>query len=199
MISFKIFIFDFDDSFTFNIANRLLKMGLQSEVVVQKNHKRILDKILKIKDEKYCLILGPGPGHPNEYSLINSFLDRLLKKENILMFGICLGHQILMKKLGYKIAKKVPNHGISQNIFYKNKIVSVQQYNSLVVKYRKNSQNDGKILLYDGDIWGFESERLVSWQFHPESVGTTCPLLFFSSIPIFLYNSKDGNKKKNQN
>jgi len=194
----NIYILDFDDSFTFNITNRLYQMNLTAEIVPLEDHIKILKKISKIKDQKICLILGAGPGHPDHYDFLNEGLNELMQQQNVLLFGICLGHQILMKRLGFKIFKKRPLHGVPFVMRYKKQSVLVQQYNSLAVKYKRAPSIKGKILHQNGVLLGMESERLVSWQFHPESVGTSCPLMFFSSVPNFLYNSRDGSKTQNQ-
>jgi anthranilate/para-aminobenzoate synthase component II len=194
----NVYIFDFNDSFTFNIANRLNDLSLSHKVIKQKDHKSTLDKVLKIKRRKICLIFGPGPGHPDDYHEVADYLDRLMKQQNLLLWGICLGHQILMKQLGFNILRIKPNHGVPIKLKWHKKSILVQQYNSLAVKYNPAIELKGKILHYKGIVWGFEGPRVVSWQFHPESVGTSCPLKFFSSLPKFLYNSKDASKTSNQ-
>jgi anthranilate/para-aminobenzoate synthase component II len=194
----NIYIFDFNDSFTFNIANRLHQLKLSHQVIPRKDHRIYLEKIFKIKKKKICLILGPGPGHPSDYLDISHMLERLFLKKNLFILGICLGHQILMKQLGFKIFRIKPNHGVPVKLIWQKKSIIVQQYNSLAVKYDRSKMIEGTIMYHKRHIWGFVRMRLVSWQFHPESVGTSCPLKFFSSLSDFLYNSKDASKTSNQ-
>jgi len=51
----KIFIVDFDDSFTYNIASCLFHLGLQSEVI----HYKTLNDLDIDSNKKYVLIYGP--------------------------------------------------------------------------------------------------------------------------------------------
>lgn len=96
------------------------------------------------------------------------------------MMGICLGHQIISLINGLKIRSSIkPIHGNQVKIDFDNKNILVQRYNSLSV-YSSDISNE-EILV---NKW----ERGISFQFHPESIGTHNNRLFFSDLLSFIHN-----------
>lgn len=200
--NFDVFIVDFDDSFTFNIVNAVNKLKLKVCVVSHDKSKEFLEEFILFKnnnDRNQVLLLGPGPGHPNEYQHIFNSLKQILKLRSIFTVGVCLGHQIIGSLLGGEVMRSnFPKHGEKveieipcwPNIYPRvmwNKSTSVQRYNSLVVKFKYLSDN--VLFSFDnGEISQIVSTNIFSMQFHPESVGTSYPNLFFNPILKFLYN-----------
>ena len=194
-------ICDFNDSFTYNIYAeiKLLYPLIDIEVI---NFDKIPTRLkeLKFKLDKHVLVLGPGPGHPCEYREIFEDLDDLLQKPNIFLFGICLGHQIIAQLFGAEVKKsKWPVHG-QKVVFDKKKDFSlpgirfpleVQRYNSLAVQSSKKivelfKQKNIKSYIDRGEIIVTYGDHFITYQFHPESVGTTCPESYFRIIGEFL-------------
>lgn len=194
-----IYILDFNDSFTYNIYStlRAVKSDLVLEVILYSDIPLFLRKI-SATENKCGVIFGPGPGHPSEYSFVHSYLESLFKNSNIFVLGICLGHQIILEYLGLKIIRsKSPVHGqvadytLSKEMASKlncSEHISVQRYNSLAVEI-----DEEKMLQLNKNFHHFEreiiislGERLVTYQFHPESIGTTCPNKFFMRLVNFL-------------
>ena len=69
--------------------------------------------------------------------------------------------------------------------------ITVQKYNSLTVKLNKNDcealEEKGFYLYLDShELVMSRHKRLLTYQFHPESIGTTCPQLFFKPLLNFL-------------
>ncbi len=199
---FDVFIIDFDDSFTFNIVNAVNKLKLKTCVVSHEKSKKFLEEFISFKandDRKHVILLGPGPGHPNEYQDIFHSLKQIIKLSSVFTIGVCLGHQIIGSLLGGEVVRSnFPKHGEKEeikipcwpNIYPRemwNENISVQRYNSLVVKF--NYLIDGVLYSVDnGEVSQIVSSNIFSMQFHPESVGTSYPNLFFNSILKFLYN-----------
>jgi anthranilate/para-aminobenzoate synthase component II len=189
-------IIDYDDSFTFNIANQLKLLNVDSTVI----HYSKLPHLSLIHAKKIVLIHGPGPGHPDEYHEYFDLIQGYLNSPFILNVGICLGHQIFHTLWGHKISHaKKPVHGESYQIeiphwdmFDRNtwgKSFQVQRYNSLVVQSEsiiqaKESHHQHFVL--DGEITMSQFTNGFSYQFHPESIGTSCPSVFFYKIVQFL-------------
>lgn len=187
-------IIDFDDSFTFNIQNELYKLDVNAKVVHYK--KFCFNKNLS----KQVIIFGPGPGNPNDYQLIDGLISELLKNENILIVGICLGHQLLHSHFGFQIKKSTEAlHGETIQLTlpdwelfeprHRGVKVSVQRYNSLAVRSGKKLETlptDYKFLEIDNEIIMCSFKNGFSYQFHPESVGTSCPSVFFKKIKQYL-------------
>jgi anthranilate synthase component II len=200
--NFDVFIIDFDDSFTFNIVNSINKLKLKILVISHDKSEEFLEEFISFKttnNKHQVLLLGPGPGHPNEYQHIFNLLKQIINLPSIFIMGVCLGHQIIGSLLGGEVVRSsFPKHGEKVEIkvpswphIYPremwNKNTSVQRYNSLVVQFKYLS--DRVLCSVDnGEISQLISTNLFSMQFHPESVGTSYPNLFFNSILNFLYN-----------
>lgn len=200
----NIFILDFEDSFTYNIAATLENLGKKSLVVSLQDQVTFfewLDSIRSIKNHKpYIIIFGPGPGHPNDYLTSIIEIKKLLNVKNIFIMGICLGHQLIWKAKGHKIVSaKTKVHGkirvTSPSLFLELGLppnASYQRYNSLEIKIDTSLLLAADKLYYDKDsvLWSSFSNG-ISYQFHPESVGTSCPEIFFRPLLNFLYNEED--------
>ncbi len=174
-MSDKIIIVDFEDSFTFNIANVLYPYEKNVRVVEHELFfQSMLSEVLQSK-EKIAVILGPGPGHPDDYHRYYKGIESLRENTNCFVMGICLGHQILGKISGHQVLRsKTPMHGQAVDVVFKGSIVQVQRYNSLAVFI------DGR----ESDI--IEFKRGVSYQFHPESIGTHYNDIFFADLLAFI-------------
>lgn len=195
-------LFDFADSFTFNIASILHRLGISFQVISLKDAFCVLEQLALHKKRK-VIIFGPGPGTPQDYSFLFPAIRPLLKRPYYFHMGICLGHQLLATLRGYQIERcSHPCHGQREkfiippwpDIFprhYIDQKILVQRYNSLRVK-RDGPLEDKWPLT--GEIMACRFKGGVSFQFHPESVGTSCPYLFFNTITKFLYNKKDEQK-----
>lgn len=171
----KIYIIDFDDSFTYNIANVLYSKEPSIQVIHYKVFFKDVYLSLLNSKELHAVILGPGPGHPDDYQDVFEAVKLLLNCKRIYILGICLGHQILGMILGYAIKKSHEAiHGQQVEIEFKGQKFQVQRYNSLCV-YDQNKELP--IIKYPSGI---------SYQFHPESIGTTQKDIFFKDLINFL-------------
>lgn len=208
----NITIIDFDDSFTHNIQIELHRMGHTAHVFEHKNLDRLV-KDLSLSSSRQAVILGPGPGHPSDYSYCFDSIKSLLKLKNVYTMGICLGHQLIWKAFGHFVVEDRPVHG--QNFALKipkwrdvfetgqwGREVLVQRYNSLAVVINEKMPIPAKEVLYlnffdnndFNDVIGQRQmmmsygDGFISYQFHPESIGTNCRDLFFMPLQRFLYN-----------
>lgn len=177
----KIYIVDFDDSFTHNIACVLYTSGVAIEIV---NHndffKVFLKKYSTLKNT--AIILGPGPGHPIQFKKYFQKIKLLLNNPNIYLMGICLGHQLIACQFGYSIvSSENPLHGEKINLFWKGKTHLVQRYNSLAVKAKGIISE----ISYQNEVMILEYKNGRSFQFHPESVGTENSEYFFKDLLLF--------------
>lgn len=171
----KIIIIDFEDSFTYNIASVLFPYENSVKVIPHSLFFSGVDKQYLNSQLRHALILGPGPGHPEEHQKYFSQIEKFRNDENFYVMGICLGHQMLGlmdKKIVAKALEQI--HG--QTIFVEFDGVErpVQRYNSLAVYEDGNEVNIRRF------------ERGISYQFHPESVGTDSNPLFFKELLEFV-------------
>ncbi len=138
------------------------------------------------------IVLGPGPGHPDKYqSLYKSIRLAVLQQFQIL--GICLGHQIILRSFGFDIKKDEDAiHGFSVKIQlnqdWKNILqtsssnILVQRYNSLEILYKKHELIKTCLLYKKNRVYGMKFLNTLSYQFHPESIGTQHPYQFFKTL-----------------
>jgi anthranilate/para-aminobenzoate synthase component II len=200
----RIFILDFEDSFTYNIAASLNSLGRKSLVIPFEQHETFfkwLDQACLTRQKPtVAIIFGPGPGHPDDYSSSLNHIKKLMKKHEVFLMGICLGHQLIWKAKGHKIVTaKYKLHGKVKKcspLLFKDLTgtskLTYQRYNSLEVKVNLSDLEAEDKLYYDKTsvLWSSFSNG-VSYQFHPESVGTSCPEIFFRPLLNFLYNKVD--------
>jgi len=176
----QVWLLDFDDSFTYNIAAEFLRQNITCRIIHWKEWKK------PTSERPRLLVLGPGPGHPDEYGIEEHLV--LWWKTQVPIAGICLGHQFLARFLGLPVERSVrPSHGEAmswsvplawQRRYQLPKRVEVQRYNSLAVPARPLPR--GWSGWEEGGEWvALAHERALSYQFHPESVGTSCPEAFF--------------------
>jgi len=173
---------DFQDSFTYNVVQELEDIGIRVKVIPWQD-------FTSLESEK-LLVLGPGPGHPDEYAEIFEMILRWLEMgKNI--FGVCLGHQLIWKLKGMEIISSAhPMHGQSFLLPITNLVedwldlkgpLKVQRYNSLAVRFSGVYALD--LYSVEGDeLMLAKTKQIISYQFHPESLGTNCRKSFFMPI-----------------
>ena len=184
-----IHIIDFDDSFTLNIAAHLSALNTPFRIINWQSWE-------KERDLHPQVLLGPGPGHPAEYRSIFKRIETLLKLPGAFVMGICLGHQLIHHLLGYKIIPwKHPLHGQARPLdprffsWLEGKEMpllsgKVQFYNSWGVEYCPPGASQLFCQQADGEkqVWSGKGVRHLSFQFHPESIGTTFPHRLFTPL-----------------
>ena len=132
------------------------------------------DQIMKFKPKG--VFLSNGPGDPFATSRLVLHTIKKLIKNNMPLFGICLGHQILGLALGANTIKMHHgHHGVNQPVknLNNNKIEITSQNHGFMID-PKTLMKDIKvshISLFDKTIQGIEhvSKPFFSVQYHPES------------------------------
>ena len=175
---------DFEDSFTFNVVGELSEAGFDVEVISWKDYEE--------NPSVGLLVLGPGPGHPDDYQKLFPLIKSWLEEDRP-FFGVCLGHQIFWRLQNEEVVRsKWPLHG--QKIELKLtpewrewlKIpgqIFVQRYNSLAVLDQAGFRNPYlKNFVQDDEILITRSSTVLTYQFHPESIGTTFRKELFQSV-----------------
>lgn len=179
----NLLLIDFEDSFTYNIASDFKKLNSFKVNIVKWNELNFAD--IKLTN---IICLGPGPGKPKDYNKIYPLVKKALDNPLIYMYGICLGHQIIGELKGFELIKcQKPLHGVAkkynlnakwrQLLNIETNHIKVQHYNSLCLKNKYHPSI--KTLSYHDEILLMKGERFISYQFHPESIGTDDSELFF--------------------
>jgi len=131
-------------------------------------------EILKLKPNGVFLSNGPGdPAATGKYAIP---IIRDLIKNNLPIFGICLGHQILALTLGAKTKKmnlghRGANHPV-KNLIKGNVEITSQNHGFEVIKSSlKNNIQITHQSLFDNSIEGLKlkNKPVFSVQYHPES------------------------------
>lgn len=176
---------DFDDSFSWNVVQELTDIGFDLTVVNWKD--------FEVLPTSGLLVLGPGPGHPDDYQRIFPLVrDWLAAKKPF--FGVCLGHQIFWRLQGEDVIRsKIPLHGqkvlLDLNPEWRawldcaEKKIFVQRYNSLTVIGDAQIRNPiFRSFIQDDEILMTRGEQVITYQFHPESLGTSFRDAFFRPL-----------------
>ncbi|KAF8078895.1 ADC synthase [Lyophyllum atratum] len=185
----RLLFIDSYDSFTFNLAS-LCRLSIPNCIIyIIKNDDFTIDELLPQLGYFTAIVIGPGPGSPNNRQDIGVVKDIWrLKDEYVLpIFGVCLGLQSLGVEFGADLQRlNVVKHGqvstvqhCGGDLFQGVGPVSAVRYHSLHVTLL----NDGELeeLAWAND--GEENGRVLMaarhkirpfWavQYHPESVCT---------------------------
>ena len=166
----KLHIVAYDYGIKKNIL-RLLSEHVGKVTVV--NAKCSFDEVLKMNPDGIFLSNGPGDPEPCDYAIEN--IKRALN-ENIPIFGICLGHQLLALAGGAKTEKmKFGHHGANhpvQSLKSKEVFITSQNHGFAVNEDSlPNNIEISHVSLFDQSIQGisFKDKPAFSFQGHPEA------------------------------
>jgi len=207
-IKTKLFMLDNLDSFTYNLVDEFQCLGF--EPTVYRNTLSadfIFSKMLehtKKTGEKIILVLSPGPGEPKNSGCLMALIKLCVGK--VPMLGICLGHQALIEHYGGRVgradeivhgkASSINHCGSGAFINIQNPL-PVARYHSLVGIEVPESLNI--IADYNDMPMAIcrESDAVLAYQFHPESILTTFgATLLAQSFDYLLALSKHLNETK---
>lgn len=173
-----IILIDNYDSFTYNLYQFFLILGVQVEV-----YRHDSPELLNIPACCQAFVISPGPGHPQQTGHTLSIIDHF--KSKLPFLGICLGHQCLAYSFGGTI-KQAPSimHGKTSLVEHDHKTVfqgldsplEVMRYHSLIVDSDsvKSHFDVTSTSLDDHAVMSIrhKSLPLEGIQFHPESIAS---------------------------
>ncbi|WP_042224961.1 anthranilate synthase component II [Oceanobacillus manasiensis] len=173
-----IVLIDNYDSFTYNLVQYMKQ--LNHTVLVKRNDAIQIEEIERLSPE--CIILSPGPGHPDQAGICLDLIEHFQKELPIL--GICLGHQAVARAFGGTIIPATqPMHGKVSAINHDGSGIfhslpsplNVTRYHSLIVE-RETLPDCLEITAEtsDGEIMGLRHKRfpIEGIQAHPEAILT---------------------------
>ena len=129
-------------------------------------------------DAADIVLLGPGPGNPNndgdEKIRRNMTITRALLDSGRKSLFICLGHQILCRRLGYPVHRKdKPLQGSQLEIDLFGRREKVGFYNTFAATIPADDDTyDFATLDEHGELAGIRGKNFIGYQFHPESILT---------------------------
>jgi len=196
----SIILYDFNDSFSLNIYSEIYEHNQNIQVIKYADALKSMEALIN-KKEKSLVILGPGPGHPRDYEQIVASLIKLQKCDQIFFLGVCLGHQLIAHSHHLEVTHaKVAVHGQVMQYKIEQKIAQdlalnsefkAQRYNSLYIPSTQENRDllnklEFKACEQDDEFFLLYGERLLTYQFHPESIGTNYRKSFFKKGLDFL-------------
>ena len=193
----NILFLDNFDSFTYNLVDQFRVLGHQ--VKVYRNNCD-LEQIVQtaLNTPNTVLALSPGPGTPQEASILLPLIQRL--KNTIPIIGICLGHQALIEAFGGKVVhagevlhgkvSKINHDGQAMFRDIANPM-PVARYHSLM-----GSELPDELIVnadYNGIVMAIRHRNLpiCGFQFHPESILTVQGSKLLEQSVEWLLNTKN--------
>lgn len=172
-----ILLIDNYDSFTFNIVQYIQQ--LRYDVRVVRNDAITIDEIDALAPA--AIVLSPGPGTPDDAGISLAVVDAFAQQ--IPIFGVCLGQQIIAQAFGATVTKaQAPKHGKVSSITHDGQGIfrniqnptPVGRYHSLIVTELPNCLV-ATATSEEGEIQAIRhvDSPIEAVQFHPESILTT--------------------------
>ena len=196
----SVLLIDNLDSFTYNIAHMICGLGHDVNLMngrdgITRSAKEIIKEI-----NPSHIILGPGPGWPQDSPLTMDFAAMALSGELPPTLGICLGHQALGLAAGWPLVHSPsgPVHGTpveclhnGEGLFENLREINMTRYNSLTLL--SSDSNDDSMMVVDATdatkslILAIRSKThaVFGVQFHPESVGSQSGTLILDAFLNF--------------
>lgn len=176
---YKIYFLDNFDSFSYNLVDEFEQMG--ADLVVYRNNldaQGIFEQ-MSSETKPVILVLSPGPGKPKSAGCLMDLTQ--LCKGKFPILGICLGHQALTQSYGGTVGHAGETvHGKSSTIELAQHAIfeglgtrmPVARYHSLMATKVPDSLT---IIAHYQDIPMAilnEQDKVLGFQFHPESILT---------------------------
>ncbi|GGW75398.1 aminodeoxychorismate/anthranilate synthase component II [Alteromonas halophila] len=176
-----VFLLDNVDSFTYNLVDELYSFGLS--IKVYRNYIDADTLIEQMQQQAQIgpvlLMLSPGPGAPSDAGCMPALLQKAAGQFPVL--GICLGHQAIIEYYGGKVGRADQvMHGKASEITHTgdamftglSQPLQVARYHSLIAHTLPDALtacaqcDDTVMAVYHA------SDRMLGFQFHPESILT---------------------------
>ena len=160
----------FDFGIKRNILRKLAQRGCKVTVLPAKTS---AEEVLALQPDGVFLSNGPGDPEPCDYAILAT---RRLLEEEMPIFGICLGHQLLGLASGARTVKmKFGHHGANhpvQDLDTQRVMISSQNHGFAVdIDTLPKNARVTHLSLFDGSLQGFEltDRQAFSFQGHPEA------------------------------
>ena len=174
----KVLFIDNFDSFTYNLVDDFCKRDCVAKVYRSDTELEELAKLAK-DFAPDLLVISPGPGTPDGAGVSLSAVDYF--KDKLPIFGVCLGHQVIVQHFGGKIGHApLPMHGKPSRVIHDQKGIFAGVENPLQAgRYHSLCALElpaclKKTAEFEEIVMGIEHKELPIFgvQFHPESILT---------------------------
>lgn len=174
----RVLFIDNFDSFTYNLVDDFAKRQCRTRVYRADTSLADLKKVVDEFDPD-LLVISPGPGNPDTAGVSLATVDAF--KGRLPIFGVCLGHQVIVQYFGGTIHHAPePMHGKPSRITHNGKGLFQGIENPLQAG-RYHSLAAGRVPdclevtgSFEGIVMGVQHKTLPIFgvQFHPESILT---------------------------
>ena len=174
----KILFLDNFDSFTYNLVDDFCKRSCDAKVYRADTS---IDELKTIAEQfkPHLLVISPGPGNPDTAGVSLAAVDYF--RDKLPIFGVCLGHQVIIQYFGGKISHAPePMHGKPSRITHNQKGIfagienplQAGRYHSLCAVILPDCLE--KTGDFEGIVMAVQHKNLPIYgvQFHPESILT---------------------------
>jgi anthranilate synthase/aminodeoxychorismate synthase-like glutamine amidotransferase len=174
----KVLFIDNFDSFTYNLVDDFCKRDCMAKVYRADTE---LDELKRVTGEfgPDLLVISPGPGTPDSAGVSIQAVDYF--KDKLSIFGVCLGHQVIVQYFGGKVGHAPkPMHGKPSRVTHNGQDIfagvenplQAGRYHSLCALELPDCLE--KTAEYESVIMGARHKELPIFgvQFHPESILT---------------------------
>jgi len=174
----RVLFIDNFDSFTYNLVDDFCKRGCTAKVYRADTALEELKKVAEAFDPD-LLVVSPGPGTPDTAGVSLAAVDYF--KDRVPIFGVCLGHQVIVQYFGGEIGHAPePVHGKPSRVSHNGRGIfagvenplQAGRYHSLCATRLPESLE--QTAEFEGIVMGVEHKELPIFgvQFHPESILT---------------------------
>ena len=195
----NIVLIDNQDSFTYNLVDELRVLGATLSVFRNTvDTDTVLSSLSAFsKQGPSLLMLSPGPGAPSSAGNMPAIIEKVKGKYPVL--GICLGHQAIVESYGGTIARapkvmhgksSMMSHNFSEVFGNLPCPMSIARYHSLVAT---NVPDSLQVIANIDDLPMailHKNDRMLGFQFHPESVLTCLGSQLLFQAMIYLVNDQ---------
>ena len=198
----KVLFIDNFDSFTYNLVDDFCKRNCDAKVYRSDTP---LEKLKQIAEQfgPDLLLISPGPGTPDTAGVsleaTNHFKDKLP------IFGVCLGHQVIVQHFGGKIGHAPePMHGKGSRVTHNGKGIfqgvenplQVGRYHSLCANIQEVPDCLEQTAEFENVVMAVEHKELPIYgvQFHPESILTPAGGKIIANILSIASGGEKGKK-----
>jgi len=184
----KVLFIDNFDSFTYNLVDDFCKRNCDAKVY---RADTALEELARVAGELEpdLLVISPGPGTPDTAGVSLAAVDYF--KDKLPIFGVCLGHQVIVQYFGGKVGHAPkPMHGKPSRITHNGQGVFAGAENPLQAgRYHSLCALELPDCLeitadFEGVVMGVRHKELPIFgvQFHPESILTPAGGMIIENI-----------------
>jgi len=178
IVNKKVLFVDNFDSFTYNLVDDFAKRRCQTRVYRANTSLEEL-KTIAAQFDPDLLVISPGPGNPDSAGVSLEAIGYF--KDKVPIFGVCLGHQVIVQYFGGTIGHApAPMHGKPSRVSHCEKglfagienPLQAGRYHSLMAQQLPDCLE--KTAEFEGVVMGVEHKQwpIFGVQFHPESILT---------------------------